>query len=303
MRVITTAELDLWREYLNWMPPEVLDVHFLPEMMLPYEATKRGRGGLLVDEHETGRMLMPLLKLDGELRHPFNFGGPIATSDYAVKVALSGPMRCTLNPFLTDKQQPLLQVVEYQKESVWIDLTKSLEFRQTTRHMIEKAAEKGAEFAIMGGERYLQIFSQMYDATMNRVNAAPHWRFDDDWFRSFLASLGSHAMLGMVMINGEPECGCILLHGYGTCYYHFAASFGRHRDCGLNHYMVAQACEVAKNLKCRRFHLGGGVKPRDGLFTFKSGFSSLTLPVYSYRPELLKEVEECHTAQSFSKPE
>lgn len=291
MRVLSTADIGKWHEYLNWMPSEVQDVHFLPEMMLPYEATGRGRGGLLIDECDSGRMIMPLLKINDQLHHPHNFGGPIATPEYVGRIALSGPMFCTLNPFIVDKQQPLLRVVEYQKESVWIDLTKPLKFRQTTKHCIEKAKQKGAEFAKVGGERYIKTFADMYSATMKRVNAATHWQYDLDWFRSFLACLGANSSLYLVTINGEPECGCILLHGYNSCYYHFAASFGQHPTWGLNHFMVAEACEVARNLKCKRFHLGGGVEPRDGLFTFKSGFSDLTLPVYKYRPELVEEVK------------
>lgn len=296
MRVISTADLGKWHEYLNWMPSEVQDVHFLPEMMLPYEVTGRGRGGLVIDEHESGRMIMPILKINGQLHHPFNFGGPIATPEYVGKVALGGPMFCTLNPFLHKYQQPLLQVVEYQKESVWIDLTSPLKFRQTTRHCIEKAESKGAEFIKVGGDRYLKTFVKMYDNTMNRVGAAAHWRFDFDWFRSFVANLQGNCGLYMVTINGEPECGCILLHGYGSCYYHFAASFGKNPTWGLGHFMVSKACEVARDLKCKRLHLGGGVQPRDGLFTFKSGFSDQTLPVYKYRPELVKEVQVCLNA-------
>jgi hypothetical protein len=293
MRVISTAHLGEWHKYINGMPSEVQDIHFLPEMMFPYEVTGRGRGGLLVDEHDTGRMIMPVLQVNDQIHHPYNFGGPVATPEYVGKVSISGPMYCTLSPFLYEKQQPLLSVIEYQKESVWIDLTKAFDFRQTTKHEINKANEKKAEFTQTGGERALNDFAGMYAATMARVNAANHWLFDINWFRSLLANLGPRACLCVVTVNGEPECGCILIHGYGTCYYHFAASHGRIRDCGLNHFMVAKAAELAKELKCKRFHLGGGVQPRDGLFTFKSGFSDLTLPIYKYRPDLLREVLEC----------
>ncbi len=295
MKIIPTVQRELWHSFLKWMPADMQDIHYWPEMMFPYEVTGRGRGGLLIDE-KTGCMLMPLLKVDNhEFHHPFNFGGPIATPEYAGEMAINGPVYCTLNPFFTPRQQQLVPVSEYQKETIWVDLTKDFKFRQTTRHAIAKAEKGNAEFNIVNWERFIDIFTDMYNQTMDRTQAADHWYFDVDWFRSFMSNLDSHAVLGMVTIEGEPEGGCILLHGYGTCYYHFAASYRNHPNLGTNHLMVAKALEHAKDvLKCKRFHLGGGVQRRDGLFTFKSGFSDLTLPVYKYRPELLEEVRSCH---------
>jgi lipid II:glycine glycyltransferase (peptidoglycan interpeptide bridge formation enzyme) len=81
-------------------------------------------------------------------------------------------------------------------------------------------------------------------------------------------------------IEDEVVGACILIHAYGTCYYHFAVSSREPK--GIAHRMVTWAAELARSEGYKRFHLGGGVNGNDGLFTFKSGFSDLRLPVYKH---------------------
>jgi len=296
MRLLCTDDRDKWRAELAQMP--VHDVHCMPEMMLPYEATRRGRGMLLIDENEHGVAAMPILRMDnGEIRHPFNFGGPMSTPDYKGFPKLRGPLYCTLNPFYSEQQMAALgEGATYAKDTVWVDLTQPTKLRATTRHCVEKAAREQVEFIEAEGPFGIRAFSDMYHATMRRNNAAPHWMFQTEWFSTLLRSLSQNATLFLVMYKGEPEAGCILLRGWGTCYYHFAASFNQYPQLGLNHFMVVKAMEWAKEKGCTRLHLGGGVEPNDGLFRFKAGFSDLRLPVYKFTQMSEWSGSKCHAA-------
>lgn len=249
--------------------------------MVPYEACRMGRGMLLTDEGETGILLQPLLRMpNGDLRHPYNFGGPIATPGCKTRPSLRGPVFCTLHPFLIDAQRTLIDDPEYSKEVVWADLTQPSNLRATTRHCVEKATRAGAYLLeVRDTLRIIQFFT-MYDGLMRRNNAKAHWLFSAKWFASFMSSLDKNATMFLAYNTGELRAGCILLHGFGTCYYHFAASTGK--DPNINHFMVAKAMEWAREQGYKRFHLGGGVEPDDGLFRFKSGFSELRAPVYHY---------------------
>lgn len=296
MRLLVTDDRDKWREQLAQMP--VHDVHCMPEMMLPYEATHRGRGMLLVDESDHGIAAMPLLRMtNGEIRHPFNFGGPVSTQDYKYFPGVRGPLYCTLNPFYSAQQIAMLgEGSSYVKDTIWVDLTQPTKLRATTRHCVERAAGEQVEFTEAEGQRNVEAFCNMYQATMKRNNAAPHWLFQTEWFTSFLRNLSQNSKLFMVTHKGVPEAGCILLYGWGTCYYHFAASFNNHPKLGLNHFMVVKAMEWAKDKGCVRFHLGGGVEPNDGLFRFKAGFSDLRLPVYKFIKMSEWSESKCHAA-------
>jgi hypothetical protein len=120
----------------------------------------------------------------------------------------------------------------------------------------------------------------MYDYAMARCDAAPHWRLPKLWFTHFFSALPINTQVFQAVFEGKPEAFCVLLFGYGTCYYHFAASYKQHY--GASHLMVKTAMEWSKAQGHKRFHLGSGLEKQDGLFTFKSGFSKLRAPVYKY---------------------
>jgi Acetyltransferase (GNAT) domain len=280
VKLYLTNQREEWHNYVTQLPPHLRDVHFLPEMMVPYEETRMGRGMLLVDECGGEFLIQPLLRLtNGELRHPYNFGGPIATPDYKLhSPELRGPVFCTLNPFLAEAQLGLLKWAMYRKDVVWVDLTRPVKLRQTTRHCVAKAEKAGAYLKLVSTHEAVSLFIQMYHLTMKRNAAAPHWFFPLEWFLSFVRALAENATLFLAYCNDELQAGCILLHGFGTCYYHFAASYGK--DPNINHFMVAKSLEWARTKGHSKFHLGGGVQPDDGLFRFKAGFSALRAPVY-----------------------
>lgn len=290
LTLLASKDEKAWHGYVSQLPSDRQDVHFLPEMMAPYEACESGTGSLLVTEDDKGFIIQPILKCkDGVTRHPYNFGGPV--SNYDGGTCLNS-FECTLNPFILDHQSLLVgDRCEYVKNTVWVDLLTITPFRPTTRHIVAKAERGGLSMCeVVPSNGEVALFCSMYSETMVRNNAADHWRLPDKWFHTFFDALGNLASLHFVFSgkypNYTPVAGCILLHAYGTCYYHFAASWGDTPTFGANHFMAAKAIGWAREKGFKRFHLGGGVQPKDGLFTFKSGFSELTLPIYRLKQEV-----------------
>lgn len=281
MDFVTSTEKTRWRALLEGLPAHLHDVHWLPEMMSPYERIKQGKGSLLIIDDDKGYALWPLLVTENGTHHPFNFGGPLATSTFESRI--SYPAQATLNPFYADYQRSLLiGLSEYCKDVVWCDLTQQLEMRQTTRHCAEKAIKAGVEIAVVTPTfDNICLFANMYEHTMRLHDAADHWKFPRLWFEDLFWSLPQNTTLIFAYNDGKAEAGCILLHGFGTCYYHFSASY--RVTYGAGHLMVMKAIDWARNAGNTRFHLGGGVIANDNLFTFKSGFSKLRAPVYKYR--------------------
>lgn len=281
-KVLSTAQSAQWRSYLHRLPPGLQDIHFQPEMMLPYEEAGLGRGMLAVVEQGNEFMIQPLLEMkDGVVRHPYNFGGPVATEGFEPTGAVF-PSIFTLNPFLHEHQNKLInQQAKYVKDTVWIDLTKPFDLRQTTRHMIEKARNVGVLVVPVDPHDNVETFSHLYDVYMSSVDADPHWFFPLIWFKVLLNHLGK-AMSTLMLAKLEEKVvgACLLIHAHETCYYHFAVS--RREPKGIAHRMVVQAADLARFKGFKKFHLGSGLKPDDGLYNFKAGFSDRRLPIFTY---------------------
>jgi hypothetical protein len=273
---LTPIQSEEWHSCLERLPETMRDVHFLPGMMVPYEATGMGRGFLYIEEKKKDKFVFwPVLQCqDGVSRHPYNFGGPVGNTS----VQMCPVNECILNPFLHTTQNKMLSgMAEYVKDVVWVDLTTPAKFRGTSRRLADKCQAEVKVTGLLG----IDELADLYVESMERKHAAEHWRFTKSWFQALQLSMLGHVTILLAYADGKTVAGCLLLHGYGTCYYHFAAS-SPDAPKGTSHRMVITAIEWAKKTGHERFHLGGGLQPDDGLFTFKSGFSDLRLPVYRY---------------------
>lgn len=289
-----------WMERIEALPPDLRDIHFTPFLLAPYVAAFGWKAGLAVTSEQDQFIIQPLLVNDkGELRHAYNFGGPVGTDDAQplkykhfnyVKLwaEQNGAERsyATLNPFLAAYQDLLVPVgVTRVKDVVYMDL-KSPSVRGTTRRLANKA--QGAGVVVNDVPRTVgnaQLFYNFYTLTMTRAQAAKHWFLPAGFFHSLLALVPTSALL-VATLEGKPQAACIVIGSpNGIAYYHFAGSLNQHPKLGISHAMVLAAAEFAANvLDCDKLHLGGGVKPHldDGLLTFKAGFSDLRAPVFTY---------------------
>ena len=293
-----------WVALENSLPVERRDIHFNQRMLAPYTATYGWRAGLAVTSQLGEYTIQPfLIDGEGQLRHAYNFGGPVATpavirepehfielDKWAQKHGVTNQYG-TLNPFLIKHQLQLLPYEsEYVKDTVVMDLNKP-EIRGTTRRLANKAQGAGYKVELcpiyfngMHSDAF-KYFYRMYEITMERNHAADHWRFSWAWFQAFAKYVQPHLLC--VSNRGSIEAACLIAYmpNYQTAYYHFAGSFSKNNNLGINHMMVLAAAEYVKTQGARYLHLGGGVSSdtKDGLFVFKSGFSKTRFPIYVYR--------------------
>lgn len=293
-----------WVRLINALPISRRDIHFDQRMLAPYCAAYGWKAGLAYLQEGDDFIIQPIL-IDGkkQLRHAYNFGGPVLVGVASLQEHLSG-LRfwaqekgalgeyCTLNPFFYEHQcnlltngstiKPLLI-----KEAVYIDLN-NIKPRGTTRRLANKAQAAGVT-VVEAGLASLPIFTKMYNEATEYLSMKEHWRFPETFFNALYRI--PKARLMIASLNGEPKASCILLagHPYETAYYHFAASTER-TSLGVSHLLVLAAAEYCKGLGHKRLFLGGGITndPKDSLLTFKSGFSKLRLPVYSYEVDYTK---------------
>lgn len=244
-----------------------------------------------------------------DITNPYGFGGPIASDAESCKAAfpefskafgrwcderhVASEFTC-LHPFLERWQRPLIAIAEsphHEKDVVFIDLTQGeaeliAGLRKGHRSSIARARRSNVEVRSvdpLGAE--MDLFREMYIETMQRRSAAARWSLPDVFFKATVRHLGAdRTSLLIATVEGVPESGCLLMHGYDTAYYHFAATFAKHPGLGVNNLMVFEAAKLMKAAGKRRLHLGGGVSsnPDDSLFLFKAGFSPGRAPLYTY---------------------
>lgn len=285
--------------------PARRDIHLDQRMLAPYFSAFKWRCGLAVTESEDGRyIIQPLLVTDkNELRHAYNFGGPISNTNsppvnlinehvegvrnWARMQGVTGEFTTLISALAQDQLRLLAPSnvdANFIKDSVYVDVV-AFKPRPTTRRMAIKAQD-----ALVTVKSHpttpenMQIFFDMYSHTMNRVQAKDHWRFTYQWFLAFAKYVRPELLIAS--FEGKPQSAALVVYHeqYPMPYYHFAASFSKFPSLGINHLLVMAACEFIKNKGQRHLYLGGGTTKdeRDSLMMFKSGFSKLRMPVYAY---------------------
>jgi len=292
-----------WPAAALGLGPERRDLHMDQRILAPYIAAYKYKAFLGLTSNENGYLIEPvLLTPEGNLKHSFNFGGLMGSSDllnatehvdslneWAIKNGAISKY-CTLIPSLAEKQVKLLNSAgifpEFKKNSVIIDLNDQ-KIRGTTRRLAGKALSDGVLIRdCEAGD--LKHFIEMYEKTMDRLEAKDHWKFTPKWFEVFFRFV--RPALLMAEYGGKCQAGCIIVYSqqYPVAYYYLAASEQDHHP-GAAHMLIMAACEFLKSQGIRYFYLGGGTtdKEDDGLLTFKSGFSKDRLPVYVHSKSYL----------------
>lgn len=289
-----------WVAAVMALGSESRDIHLDQRLLVPYVVDRKWHAFLGLTDTKSGYVVQPfLITQEGELRNAYNFGGPVPVNDeifaqehvdnvnnWAVKHGLRSQY-ATLIPSLAEKQVEFLKktdvIVERKKESVIVDLN-DFKMRGTTRRTANKAQSAGVLIKEYQLDR-IKDFVDIYNAAMDRKDAKGHWRFSSKWFELFGRFV--KPLLLLAEYENKIEAGCLVAYSqqYPVAYYHFAATYGKHPNLGVNHMLLSTACEVMKNKGFKYLYLGGGLtnSSDDSLLIFKSGFSKKRLPVFTYK--------------------
>ena len=125
------------------------------------------------------------------------------------------------------------------------------------------------------------IFRSLYRDAMSRVHASSFFLFPDEYFEQLAHGLGDKFALATAFLNDRPVSSAIFLADRDFVHYHLACSNDEGRRCGASTALVIEASEWGRQRGCSFMHLGGGLQPGDGLWSFKRSFGGKVLH-YSY---------------------
>ncbi len=156
--------------------------------------------------------------------------------------------------------------------------------RMSDRQQIRKNEAAGYEHSSLHGpdvdDASLDGFLSVYTETMRVVDAADHYFFDADYFRTLLASPLTW-LLTVTGPDGDCAASALLVRSDGFIHYYLSGTADDHRRRAPSKNLIVAATDFAEAMDMP-LNLGGGVKPGDGLEEFKRGFANTELPFHTH---------------------
>jgi hypothetical protein len=196
---------------------------------------------------------------------------------------------------------PTIVLEPTDSDAAWIGMEKNC------RKKIRKALKNGyvadirqatAQDLASGGD-----FRRLYEQTMQRLDAAPQYFFGDDYYTELIDGLGSNLLIAEVRDQmGGVASSALLMRHEQRLHTHLSCSNREDARMGTNNLLLWTATQFAATHGMSQLHLGGGVGPRDSLFTFKRSFggreleyrvSGLIIDEKLYRDHVRNRAQAC----------
>jgi hypothetical protein len=328
--VIGTDDGPHWDHIVGRMPHDVYHLHAFHAL-----AERRGEGtGLLFALVEGPHVIaIPLVVrplddvpyLDGnsagrlDVTSVHGYAGPICTSpqppDDVRDRFLGGleaelrerhvvTMFSRLNPLLA--QRSLLhgvgEVVQH-GSTVAVDLAppddeRRQGYRRDTRRSLRRLADAGVEAHVDADLDRMDEFVELYEDTMDRVDAHPSHRLSADHLHDLAKIMRGRMFQVVCRLDGVAVAAGLYTMCNGIVQAHLGATRTISLPLAPAKLEIDAAITFAKAMGNRVFHLGGGLGAKaDSLFAFKRGFGRTVLPFHGWHvvldAPLYSELSRC----------
>ena len=183
---------------------------------------------------------------------------------------------------------PLLQNYRYAPTSIFdrhtvcVDLSMSedeiwlTQIATSNRSDIRRAERRGLIFEVDFSGKYLHNFVELYNTTMQRLQADKFYYFGDEYYRNWIDSIENH-FIGVVRNESKIISAALFMHNGYYGHYHLSGSDRSYSNLCPNNVLLWRAALELKRQGVKFFHLGGGQDsdPLNSLFAFKKKFSHL----------------------------
>ena len=292
-----------WNHILNSFIPENRDIYFLEEYVRLYETENEKATCCIIRDSEK-IMLFPFLcrtfEYQGMIFHDFEtaygYGGPVwQHADVHFKTTALQMMVDELkhqnyvagfirfHPLLANYEGFTVGQLIKDRKTVAIDISLDendiwmQEIHTKNRNVIKKGEKSGLKFIVDNEFKYLPEFIRLYDATMDKLEAADFYYFKQQYYDELVKKL-PNSFLGVVLHEGKVVSAAIFMYDGKYGHYHLSGSDVSALKLSPNNYMLWHAALELKKRGVKVFHLGGGTTSSDddSLLCFKSRFSKNT---------------------------
>lgn len=303
--VFTREEKERWnlivKSFSDW------DIYYLFEYTESMACHGDGPQYLFYYEGETSRICYPVHKKDiadfpafqGKLERdryydfstPYGYGGPLVEGNFNkeaqedfFKYYLS---YCRENKIVTQfvRYHPLLQnqyslqyisEISEIKETIFMELTdpeliiKNMDSKN--RNMVRKAEKSGIEIFCDDGE-HAEEFIQIYEKTMERLNARNYYFFEKSYYDYLRHSFGEYTKFFYAKMDQSIVSASIFFYNEQFMHYHLSGTVMEYRKYAPTNLLLYKAALWGNQQRIKKLHLGGGVGIIDSLFNFKKQFN------------------------------
>ncbi|HEY5333671.1 MAG TPA: GNAT family N-acetyltransferase [Solirubrobacterales bacterium] len=151
--------------------------------------------------------------------------------------------------------------------------------RPSDRRQVRRNLEAGYTVRLIPGDETSAdqrvAFLDLYEQTMRRTEAAPHYFFGAEYFDRLLPA--ERTWLALVNDpDGAPAAASIAAVSDGYLHYYLSGSADSHLADSPMKNVLARLIEGAEELQLP-LNLGGGIRPGDALEEFKRGYANRTV--------------------------
>lgn len=222
-----------------------------------------------------GPLLSPAALTDSDFIEAAGAAAAAALGDAGCAAAF---IRC--HPLLSQPENLFAQQADLREvgSTAWLDLELSAEDRWATmnpkvRGTLRRTLRNGFVAEIDERWEALDAFIDIYTSTMNRVDAAPYYYFDREYFMALHHELEGRIHLVVVRQGDEVVGAGLFTEESEIVQYHLSGTMrisGRSPSAVMLDYVGDWASDRGNKV----LHLGGGLGgDDDSLFRFKSGFA------------------------------
>lgn len=181
---------------------------------------------------------------------------------------------------LTQRMDTITVAVDRGPDHVWDAM------QGRSRTAIRKARNAGltAEVrrAVANDVAAVSPFRALYEQTMTRVASTPQYFFPDVYYRLLVEGCADNLLITYVRdAHGTVVAAALILTHRDRAHYHLAGSTPDAARNGANNLLLWTIMAWAADHGCSVVHLGGGVRPGDGLFRFKQSFGGTATPFWT----------------------
>jgi hypothetical protein len=151
--------------------------------------------------------------------------------------------------------------------------------RPSDRRQVRRNLEAGYAVELIPGTAtsaaQRAVFLDLYDQTMRRTDAAPHYFFGAAYFEEIFGAERTWLALA-IDPDGAPAAASIACVSDGYLHYYLSGSADARLGDSPMKNVLARLIEHADELELP-LNLGGGIRPGDALEEFKRGYANRTL--------------------------
>jgi hypothetical protein len=184
------------------------------------------------------------------------------------------------------------------REIVWVDLTLSEDrlwresFAHACRKNVKRAQREGVRVFRASEEGDIREFHRIYAETMRRNRAEENYLFPLQYFMDFFERMPESAVFFLAEYRDRIVAATLYLHDDSDVYSYLGGADPEFQHVRPTNAVIFALIRFARERGMKRFILGGGYRPDDGILRFKSTFSPLRARFQVYRHVYMSDAYE-----------